>query len=59
MMEPKHIGDGVYVSYDGYQIKLMANSHIHPTDTIYLDVEVVANLLTVIEKIKKGNDENN
>jgi hypothetical protein len=47
-----HIGDGVYVSYDGWQLKVMANSHDRPTDTIYFEPEVVANFLKLIERLK-------
>ena len=32
-----YLGDGVYAEYDGYQLKLCANSATNPTDTIYLD----------------------
>ncbi len=27
--EPRHVGDGVYVSFDGYQIWLAVNHHRH------------------------------
>lgn len=33
--KPMHLGDGVYVQYDGYHIVLTAN--VPTTDTIYLD----------------------
>ncbi len=29
-MEPDYIGDGVYVSYDGYQIWISVNDHRNP-----------------------------
>ena len=32
------MGDGVYISFDGYHVKLQAN--IPATDTIYLDFSV-------------------
>lgn len=32
----RHIGDGVYASFDGYQVALFANSPTEPTDEIYL-----------------------
>lgn len=37
MRNPTYLGDGLYASFDGYQICLMANSHTHPTDKVYLD----------------------
>lgn len=39
--EPRHIGDGVYVEFDGFGFVLKANSHITPTDTIYLEPAVM------------------
>jgi len=39
--DEQYIGDGVYVSFDGYQFVLKANSHKNPTDVIYLDPSVV------------------
>ena len=35
----EYIGDGVYVSYDGYHIVLHANSNDNPTDKIYLEIK--------------------
>lgn len=40
-----YLGDGVYVTHDGYQLRLCANSLATPTDTIYLDLEVLAQLV--------------
>ena len=39
-----HLGDGAYVKFDGYGYELMANSHLTPTDRIYLEPLVVKNL---------------
>ena len=36
MRNPEYLGDGLYVAFDGYRIKIMANSHEDPTDTVYL-----------------------
>lgn len=36
MRNPEYLGDGVYVGFDGYRLKIMANSHENPTDTVYL-----------------------
>lgn len=41
---PTYLGDGLYAQWDGYMVKLMANSHETPTDTVYLEPSVVANL---------------
>ena len=39
-----YIGDGVYVTYDGFGIILHANDHLDPTDCIYLEPEVLDTL---------------
>ena len=53
----EYIGDGVYVSYDGYHFVLDAN--LPTTDTIYLDRYVANALIKYIEsywlKDKNGN----
>lgn len=49
MSKITYLGDGVYVSYDGYHVKLMANSHDNPTDTVYLDSQVIQSLVMFLE----------
>ena len=52
--KPKHIGDGVYVKYDGYHIVLTAN--VPTTDTIYLDFYTCIELhKTLSEYLKAMN----
>jgi hypothetical protein len=46
-----YIGDGVYASYDGYQIVLEAN--IPTTDRIALEPSVMRNLNEYWEKIQR------
>ena len=48
----RHIGDDVYVKYDGYHLVLMANSPDKPTDTIYLDHRVRNELAWILNKLK-------
>lgn len=50
MKTETYLGDGLYASYDGYQICLKANSHSNPTDTVYLDPSVREALNNWIEK---------
>ena len=49
-----HLGDGVYVSFDGYTFKLMANSHTNPTDVIYLEPAVLDGLIRFFERAKES-----
>ena len=54
--EVRHIGDGVYVKYDGYHLVLMANSHYRPTDTIYLDHYVRSELSRILDGLKDEDE---
>ena len=51
-----YLGDGVYVSYDGWQIELKANNHQTPTDTIYLEPSVIRALIQYTEALKKAGE---
>lgn len=31
MQEPQHLGDGVYIGHDGYQLWLSVGDHMRPT----------------------------
>jgi len=50
-----YLGDGVYIEFDGYNIILKANHHITPTDIIYLEPNVLANLLSFIKDLENYN----
>lgn len=47
--KPKHIGDAVYVKYDGYHLIVTAN--VPTTDTIYLDFGARQELRKAIDAI--------
>lgn len=49
--EFEHIGDGIYITYDGTRIVLNANSHDNPTDTVYLEREVFITMITYLTRI--------
>lgn len=52
----QHLGDGLYVRNDGYQIVLMANSATNPTDTVYLDGHTLAQFLKYIKKLEDNEE---
>ncbi|KKL81671.1 hypothetical protein LCGC14_1992450 [marine sediment metagenome] len=52
--EWRHIGDGVYVMFDGAGFWLHANSHDEPTDRIYLEGSVMEQLFILHEKALEG-----
>ena len=50
--EPEYLGDGVYVSFDGYMLRLRTEG-IRGIETIYLEPSVYAALVEYVERIKK------
>lgn len=56
MQKDEYLGDGLYASYDGYQICLKANSHIDPTDIVYLDPHVFIALIDFVKRIDEANN---
>ena len=54
----EYIGDGVYVSYDGYHVNIAVNHH--ENHVVALEPIVAANLIYYINKINKlKEDERN
>jgi sulfur transfer complex TusBCD TusB component (DsrH family) len=53
MDENTYLGDGVYASFDGYQIWLAVNHH--ENNVVALDPDVFAQLCKYVEKIKEQN----
>lgn len=49
--KPVYLGDGLYARFDGYQIYLMANSHINPTDTVALDSHTLSAFIRYIDSL--------
>lgn len=47
-----YLGDGVYVTVDDYDIELTTENGIETTNKIYLDAEVWAELVRVVEKVR-------
>ena len=47
--KPEYLGDGVYVSFDGYQLWLAANHHANKV--IALEPEVFSALLAYARKV--------
>lgn len=55
-LDPKfkesYLGDGVYVETDGTHLMLKASNGIDTTNIIYLDQNVLSNLLSYIKKLE-------
>ena len=46
----EYLGDGVYIADVGLYFKLMANDHLIPTDTIYLEKQTLLNLIEFVKQ---------
>ena len=53
----EYLGDGVYVVWLGFGVELRANHHEHPTDTIYMEPDVLQALNEFVER--KRQEERN
>jgi len=51
--EATYLGDGVYASFDGYQIWLAVNHH--ENNVVALEPSVFANLCEYVKRLKEKN----
>lgn len=59
LMEPMHIGDGVYVSYDGFHVNIAVNDHRNHVVALDPNVqesikEYIQNIHALLAEIKGG-----
>lgn len=47
-----YLGDGVYAIFDGYGIWLHANDHKNPTDKVYLEPQVLRDLIAFDKEVR-------
>ena len=54
----EHLGDGAYVTYNGYEIIVTANHHDpqEASDKVYIDPNGIKNLKRFIERVDKLNE---
>lgn len=48
-----YLGDGLYASFDGFQLRLYASDGIRDTNEVFLDSDTLASLLQFVEFIKE------
>ncbi len=56
VMQRTYLGDGLYASFDGYQIALAASNGIHDTNTVYLEPGVIKSLMKYIESLNNKKE---
>ena len=49
--EPRHIGDGVYISYDGYHVNVAVNHHLN--HVVAFDPDVQGEIVKYINSINE------
>ena len=57
-MNKAYLGDGVYVSNDGYQLHLTTENGISTTNSIYLDDQVYKALVEYVERLQVEEESN-
>lgn len=50
----EYLGDGAYVTFDGYHIVLTAENGIYATDTVCLEPEVLQRFFDYVERLKSS-----
>lgn len=45
--DKSYLGDSVYASFDGYAVKLTTENGFGPSNTIYLEPEILQRLISV------------
>lgn len=51
LTERVYLGDGLFASYDGWQIKLAANNGITDHDVVFLDPSVISAFIAYKERL--------
>ncbi len=55
MLDKKeYLGDGAYVTFDGYHVVLTAENGVHATDTVALEPEVLDRFLEYVKKLREN-----
>ena len=52
----EYIGDGVYVAFDGYQLRLTTENSISVTNEIFLEPPVWKALAAYVERLKRATE---
>lgn len=47
----EYLGDGLFVSFDGFQFSLAASDGLHDTATVYLEPSVLNNFFVYAQRV--------
>ena len=50
-MNKEYLGDGLYVEFDGYQIRLFASNGMKDTGEVFLEPEVLRSFIKYAERL--------
>jgi len=53
LQEPEYLGDGLYASWDGWQIRLYAHNGARATNEVFLEPAVLVAFLRYAESLKR------
>jgi hypothetical protein len=52
--DDSYLGDGLYASFDGWQIELYASNGIEKTNSVLLDSDTLAAFLKYVERLQQS-----
>jgi hypothetical protein len=55
VIDDSYLGDGLYASFDGWQIELYASNGIEKTNSVLLDSDTLAAFLKYVERLRESN----
>jgi hypothetical protein len=54
VIDDSYLGDGLYASFDGWQIELYASNGIEKTNSVLLDSDTLAAFLKYVERLQQS-----
>jgi hypothetical protein len=54
VIDDSYLGDGLYASFDGWQIELYASNGIQKTGSVFLDSDTLAAFLKYVERLQQS-----
>ena len=57
LVQPEHVGDGLYLTDEGYNIAISANHHLNKV--AYIDTNDIERVIDYLNQVKKRIETNN